>query len=1104
MGQTLKVAIVGDASSYSRALHSASGATTSFGSSLLKLGKYATLGLGAAGAAGAVVVLKRGFQELADAQQKSAQTAAVLKSTGNAAHTSAKQVESMATSLSNLSGADDQTVQAGENMLLTFTNIRNQTGKNNDVFNQATKTLTDFAFAMNRGAAPSAEQLSKNAILLGKALNDPVKGITALKRVGVTFTEDQKKQIDALVKSGKAMDAQKLILRELNKEFGGSAAAAGKTLPGQLNIAKNSFDNLSASIAAKLLPTINQVLTWVNSHWPQISAVFNTVADSVGVAIGAVVTAIKAIIPVVQTIVAWFQDNWPRISQIAIDTFNRIAPVVIATFNTIKAIILGAVTTIQFIWENFGKQITAVTVAVFGYIKTTIQNVMNVIRGIVNVIGGLLHGDWARVWLGLQQVFSGFVGQITGAIKLFGTVLVAALQAAGKGMLLAISGPVNAIVGIVRNAIGTAGAAAKAVGAAIVNGIKAGLAGIAGAVKGGLDGIWGAISHVAGLAYNAAKAIGSEIVHGIVDGIVGLAESIGSAIYGGAKGGLSKAGHLLGIHSPSTVSRDMIGKPLAEGIIDGFASVMSTRGSEFAKPVVAAILGIKKSVITTLGPSLTVALAESLGKGIKDAAPAAVKGLNHVGQLIVAAAKKYGVDARAALAVAMGEGGVKFGAVGDSGHAFGPFQFNNAGGVATGKSAAEASAWANSAKGVADAIRMMAEAGAKGKTGLDAITAIIRNFERPLDPSASIAKAAAAYKTLGPQVAAAITSGTGAVKTSVANQLTALAALVKQYGPQIGVEHVRGIIAGLVGKTPDIVAAAKAQMEKVVAAMAAAAAARTELKTAFQSLAQGALAAFDAVTDAWVPPAQKLLDKMQLEDQINSAVGAVAEAQARIDAAVNTRNTLTRTEGESDADFAARIAQADADIKSATEQLGAAQRSYDELQLGLRAVAQKAGHDRQRAADREDLAADLLMLQTELAKHPEEYAKTQKKIIALMKTYHVPLFTAGQKLAQAFSDGLDDGIAAVAATARKLAAALEAIPGVGKTGGGGGGVNPNTYGPRGLGGNAGGSSSGRGTAAMNITVNMPNYLGDKREAAQAIRQELQRIGRDNAINPLAV
>jgi hypothetical protein len=72
-------------------------------------------------------------------------TAAVLKSTGGAAHVSAKQLATSPTSLSNLTGIDDETVQAGENLLLTFTNVRNEVGKGNDIFNQASKTILDMS-----------------------------------------------------------------------------------------------------------------------------------------------------------------------------------------------------------------------------------------------------------------------------------------------------------------------------------------------------------------------------------------------------------------------------------------------------------------------------------------------------------------------------------------------------------------------------------------------------------------------------------------------------------------------------------------------------------------------------------------------------------------------------------------------------------------------------------------------------------------------------------------------------------------------------------------------------------------------------------------------
>ncbi|HEX8348829.1 MAG TPA: hypothetical protein VF598_02630, partial [Hymenobacter sp.] len=66
--------------------------------------------------------------------------------------------------------------------------------------------------------------------------NDPVKGITALTRVGVTFTEQQKEQITQMVKAGNTAGAQKLIIAELNKEFGGSAEAARKAAGGMATL----------------------------------------------------------------------------------------------------------------------------------------------------------------------------------------------------------------------------------------------------------------------------------------------------------------------------------------------------------------------------------------------------------------------------------------------------------------------------------------------------------------------------------------------------------------------------------------------------------------------------------------------------------------------------------------------------------------------------------------------------------------------------------------------------------------------------------------------------------------------------------------------------
>lgn len=192
-------------------------------------------------------------------------TEAAIKSTGGAAKITADQVGDLATSISNATAVDDELIQSGANLLLTFTNIQNGVGKGNDIFNQATKVATDMTAALNNGAV-TQEGLKASSIQLGKALNDPIKGISALQRVGVTFTADQKKQIENFIKHNDIMSAQKVILGELNKEFGGAAAAAAD--PAQK--AQVAWKNFQEEIGLKLLPVVTKLLDWFQKILPYV------------------------------------------------------------------------------------------------------------------------------------------------------------------------------------------------------------------------------------------------------------------------------------------------------------------------------------------------------------------------------------------------------------------------------------------------------------------------------------------------------------------------------------------------------------------------------------------------------------------------------------------------------------------------------------------------------------------------------------------------------------------------------------------------------------------------------------------------------------------
>ncbi|HEY7092614.1 MAG TPA: phage tail length tape measure family protein, partial [Ktedonobacterales bacterium] len=199
-----------------------------------------------------------GFVDAASqAQAVSAQTNAVLASTHGISGQTAQSMADLAGNLMHVSGADDDAIQSAENLIATFTNIRG------DNFQGTTKAVLDMATAMNGGAVPSAEQLRQTALQVGKALQDPTEGVSALQRVGVKLTDQQLAQVKALQANGDMMGAQKIILGELSNEFGGSAASAGQTFAGKMSLLHSTIGNLQENIGGKLIPVLTNLVTAV-------------------------------------------------------------------------------------------------------------------------------------------------------------------------------------------------------------------------------------------------------------------------------------------------------------------------------------------------------------------------------------------------------------------------------------------------------------------------------------------------------------------------------------------------------------------------------------------------------------------------------------------------------------------------------------------------------------------------------------------------------------------------------------------------------------------------------------------------------------------------
>lgn len=478
MGETsVKVNFIGDSSSLKRAVDDVDDNLGRAGGSFAKvrdtaLGVFGGQAL-TAGAAKLGSAIKGAFDAFEESRRVTAQTEAVIKSTGEAAGVTADQIADLAGAISAKTGIDDEAIQKGQNLLLTFTNIKNQAGENNDIFNRATKIMVDMGAAMGTDASGSAIQL-------GKALNDPIAGISALSRVGVTFTDAQKEQIRVMVEAGDVAAAQGVILDELGKEFGGSAEAQA-TASAKMKVA---FGNLQEQIGEKLAPVMDRLATWI----------------------------VEVGIPAFERLAAWVEQHWPEIQARIEQAMTRIREVIETVLNWIEAF-----------WRTWGGTITAYVEGMWNIIRERIEAILKIIQGVINVIMGLIHGDFSQVWEGIKQIFTGALDYIRSlidqamlmmrlAIEVAMRLIAGIFDGAWDGIKRAVGAAAGAVVGSIAEIPGKItglGADFLNAGAHIVGQLVSG-------VLGGMKGIGeGAADFAAGFANAVIDVVNDKVIDGI-------------------------------------------------------------------------------------------------------------------------------------------------------------------------------------------------------------------------------------------------------------------------------------------------------------------------------------------------------------------------------------------------------------------------------------------------------------------------------------------------------------------------------------------------------------------------------------------------------------
>lgn len=211
----------------------------------------------AGGILGGIEFIKSSIEAYDKLEKAVTRVNTVIQSTNGAAGLSANMIEEQAKALSKgiLQGRGE--IMDAQGMLLSFTGIRGP------IFEETTKAVADFATFYKT-------DMTTAALAIGKAMNDPAKGMTKLQRQGVTFTEEQKKQVKLYQDQGKLALAQGVILKELKTEFGGQAGAATTTDAGKVEMAKKQWGSLKlmigevfSKIQASLVPAFSEFVKYV-------------------------------------------------------------------------------------------------------------------------------------------------------------------------------------------------------------------------------------------------------------------------------------------------------------------------------------------------------------------------------------------------------------------------------------------------------------------------------------------------------------------------------------------------------------------------------------------------------------------------------------------------------------------------------------------------------------------------------------------------------------------------------------------------------------------------------------------------------------------------
>ena len=386
--RALTLKLLADITDFTKGIDQSQKQVTTMGDKISKFGKAAGVALLAAGAA-AVAFGAKALLAGEAASTSNARIQQINESMGlfgNSTDEVTASLVNYANEVARSTGIDQNAIKATQAKLLTFKEIAITADEVNGNFQRATKAAIDLG-AAGFGTA------EENAVSLGKALNDPIKGIGALTRNGITFTASEKERIKVLVESNQVGEAQNMILAAIETQVGGTAEATANAT----DRIKVGFSQVTETIGMALLPAFEKVTAFLLE---QVFPAFQTY-----------------VLPIVKQLAAFIQENFAPLLQ---NVFIPIVKALLQAWTTVANSVKNNEKELKPLLDLFKTVFEFVKVHLAPLLVKTLGNSLKVVAGIVGTLIGL---------------FSNLVGIINSAVN-----AIKAVASAGKAIGGAIGG----------------------------------------------------------------------------------------------------------------------------------------------------------------------------------------------------------------------------------------------------------------------------------------------------------------------------------------------------------------------------------------------------------------------------------------------------------------------------------------------------------------------------------------------------------------------------------------------------------------------------------------------------------------------------------------